>query len=60
MLCTSTMLHLGLPHINVLTKIDEMKKFRDRLDFNFEFYTEVLDLNYLLEKLNEDPFTSKL
>ncbi|XP_046749031.1 GPN-loop GTPase 2 [Diprion similis] len=59
MLCTSTMLHIGLPHINVLTKIDEMKKFSDRLAFNFEFYTEVLDLQYLLEKLNEDPFTSK-
>ncbi|XP_012256565.2 GPN-loop GTPase 2 [Athalia rosae] len=59
MLCTSTMLHLALPHVNVLTKIDEMKKFSDRLDFNFEFYTEVLDLQYLLEKLNENPFTAK-
>ncbi len=54
MVCTNTMLQLGLPHVNVLTKLDEMKKFQDKLDFNIDFYTEVLDLNYLLEKLNED------
>lgn len=58
-LCTTTMLKLGLPHINVMTKFDEMKKFSHCLDFNIDFYTEVLDLNYLLDKLDEDPFTSK-
>lgn len=58
-LCTTTMLKLGLPHVNVMTKFDEMKKFSDRLDFNIDFYTEVLDLKYLLDKLDEDPFTSK-
>lgn len=54
MVCTNTMLQLALPHVNVLTKLDEMKKFQHKLDFNIDFYTEVLDLNYLLEKLNED------
>lgn len=58
-LCTTTMLKLGLPHVNVMTKFDEMKKFSHCLDFNIDFYTEVLDLNYLLDKLDEDPFTSK-
>ncbi|XP_014482167.1 PREDICTED: GPN-loop GTPase 2 [Dinoponera quadriceps] len=58
-LCTTTMLQIGLPHVNVMTKFDEMKKFSDCLAFNIDFYTEVLDLNYLLEKLNEDPFTAK-
>lgn len=53
------MLQLGLPHVNIMTKFDEMKKFSDRLAFNIDFYTEVLDLNYLLEKLDEDPFTAK-
>lgn len=48
------MLQLGLPHVNVMTKLDEMKRFSNKLDFNIDFYTEVLDLNYLLEKLNED------
>ncbi|XP_012276931.1 GPN-loop GTPase 2 [Orussus abietinus] len=57
--CTSTMLHMALPHVNVMTKVDEMKKFSDKLAFNINFYMEVLDLNYLLEKLDEDPFTSK-
>ncbi|XP_043259383.1 GPN-loop GTPase 2 [Colletes gigas] len=58
-LCTTTMLKLGLPHVNVMTKFDEMKKFGNCLDFNIDFYTEVLDLKYLLDKLDEDPFTSK-
>lgn len=58
-LCTTTMLQIGLPHVNIMTKFDEMKKFKDQLDFNIDFYTEVLDLNYLLEKLDEDPFTTK-
>ncbi|XP_050466050.1 GPN-loop GTPase 2 [Cataglyphis hispanica] len=58
-LCTTVMLQIGLPHINVMTKIDEMKKFKDCLAFNIDFYTEVLDLNYLLEQLDEDLFTTK-
>ncbi|XP_015111956.1 GPN-loop GTPase 2 isoform X2 [Diachasma alloeum] len=58
-LCTTTMLQLGLPHVNIMTKLDQMKKFRDRLAFNIDFYTEVLDLNYLLDKLDEDPMTAK-
>jgi hypothetical protein len=48
------MLQLGLPHVNVMTKLDEMKLYKTKLDFNLNFYMEVLDLNYLLEKLNEN------
>ncbi|XP_015599659.1 GPN-loop GTPase 2 isoform X1 [Cephus cinctus] len=59
LLCTSTMLQLGLPHVNILTKLDQMKEFSDRLAFNIDFYTEVLDLKYLLEKLEEDRFMAK-
>jgi hypothetical protein len=54
MVCTITMLQLGLPHVNVMTKLDEMKLYKTKLDFNLNFYMEVLDLNYLLEKLNEN------
>ena len=54
MLCTISMLQLALPHVNVMTKIDQVKLFSDRLDFNIDFYTEALDLNYLLDRLNED------
>lgn len=59
MVCTSTMLNLALPHVNVMTKLDELKRFSDKLDFNLDFYTDVLDLKYLLEKLDEDPLTAK-
>ncbi|KYN18518.1 GPN-loop GTPase 2 [Trachymyrmex cornetzi] len=58
-LCTTVMLQIGLPHVNIMTKFDEMKKFSDQLAFNIDFYTEVLDLNYLLEQLDENPFTAK-
>ena len=60
MVCTITMLQLGLPHVNVLTKLDQMKLFSDKLDFNINFYTEVLDLNYLVDKLNDDNVLPEL
>lgn len=58
-LCTTVMIQVSLPHVNIMTKFDEMKKFSDRLPFNIDFYTEVLDLKYLLEQLDENPFTAK-
>lgn len=29
------------------------------LAFNLDFYTEVLDLNYLLDHIKDDPFSQK-
>ncbi|MBN3285027.1 GPN2 GTPase, partial [Polyodon spathula] len=59
-LCTSlsTMLHVELPHVNVLSKMDLMEEF-GKLAFNLDYYTEVLDLSYLLEHLASDPFFKK-
>jgi len=54
----STMVKLELPHVNVLSKIDLMQSM-GKLDFNLEFYTDVLDLSYLVDKLSEDRYTSK-
>ncbi|XP_068121583.1 GPN-loop GTPase 2 isoform X2 [Hyperolius riggenbachi] len=56
-LCTSlgTMLHVELPHINVLSKMDLIEQY-GRLAFNIDFYTEVMDLSYLAEHLTSDPF----
>ncbi|XP_037080648.1 GPN-loop GTPase 2-like [Pollicipes pollicipes] len=54
----STMLHLELPHINVLSKIDLAEKF-GKLHFGLDFYTEVMDLERLTELLDDDPFTKK-
>ncbi|XP_033750685.1 GPN-loop GTPase 2-like [Pecten maximus] len=49
----STMLQLELPHVNVLSKCDLIETF-GKLSFNLDFYTEVLDLSYLLDQFKED------
>lgn len=59
MLSLNAMLHIGLPHINLLTKVDMLQKFKDKLHFGLDFYTEVLDLTYLLDCLDCDIFTNK-
>jgi len=49
------MLHLGLPHINVLSKLDLITQYGD-LEFNLDFYTEVQDLSHLSNLLtNASP-----
>ena len=40
LLSLSVMLHLELPHVNVLSKIDLIEQY-GQLDFNLDFYTEV-------------------
>jgi hypothetical protein len=47
------MLQMDLPHLNVLTKIDNLRNYPN-LPFNLDFYTEVQDLNYLLPHLNRE------
>ncbi|XP_049787419.1 GPN-loop GTPase 2 [Schistocerca cancellata] len=59
LLSLSAMLQLALPHINVLSKIDLLSKYSSKLHFGLDFYTDVLDLKYLLDCLDEDPFTKK-
>lgn len=50
----STMLQIELPHVNVLSKCDLIEKF-GKLSFNLDFYTEVLDLQYLLDEFKDNP-----
>ncbi|KAG9016269.1 hypothetical protein FRB90_003559 [Tulasnella sp. 427] len=52
LLSLRTMLHLGLPHINVLSKLDLVSNYGE-LDFNLDFYTEVQDLSYISNVLKE-------
>ncbi|XP_032511422.1 GPN-loop GTPase 2 [Danaus plexippus] len=59
MLSLNAMLKIGLPHINLLTKVDLLKQHADKIQFGIDFYTEVLDLNYLLDSLDSDNFTNK-
>ncbi|CAG9785023.1 unnamed protein product [Diatraea saccharalis] len=59
MLSLNAMLKIGLPHINLLTKTDLLQKHMDKLHFGIDFYTQVLDLNYLLDCLDADVFMNK-
>lgn len=52
------MLQMELPQVNVFSKID-IAETQGRLHFGLDFYTEVLDLEYLLEAMNTDPFMKK-
>lgn len=36
-----------------------LKKNASKLDFSIDFYTDVLDLEYLLDLLDDGPFTKK-
>ncbi|OMO64482.1 hypothetical protein CCACVL1_21723 [Corchorus capsularis] len=58
LLSLSTMLHLELPHINVLSKIDLIESY-GKLAFNLDFYTDVQDLSYLQHHLDRDPRSAK-
>lgn len=52
----SAMMHLELPHVNILSKIDLMPK---KSRFGLGYYCEVMDLNYLMDDLRDDPFLQK-
>jgi len=54
----TTMMQIELPHINLLSKVDMVEKY-GKLQFNLDYYTEVMDLEYLLDCFPEDNFTKK-
>lgn len=58
LLSLSTMLQIELPHVNIFSKMDLIKQY-GKLAFNLDFYTDVLDLNYLIDTLGEDKILSK-
>lgn len=55
LLSLNTMLQMKLPHVNVLSKADLLKQFESKLLFNMDFYTDVLDLSYLIDALDNSP-----
>ncbi|KAF0698026.1 Aste57867_11357 [Aphanomyces stellatus] len=55
MLSLSSMVRMELPHINVLSKMDLIQQY-GHLAFNLEFYTDVLDLRYLLDRLDAQDY----
>ena len=54
----SSMLQSELPHVNILSKMDLIKQY-GKLSFNLDYYTDVLDLNYLVDTLDSDRFLAK-
>ncbi|KAJ3094302.1 GPN-loop GTPase 2 [Phlyctochytrium planicorne] len=58
-LSLKVMLHIELPHVNALSKIDLIQSY-GKLAFDLEFYTEVQNLDYLLDALKNDKHGAKL
>mmetsp|Transcript_19064 Transcript_19064/g.25121 ORF Transcript_19064/g.25121 Transcript_19064/m.25121 type:complete len:363 (-) Transcript_19064:15-1103(-) len=54
LLSLTTMLRLELPHVNVLSKVDLIESY-GQLAFNMDFFTDVIELDRLLDYLQEDP-----
>lgn len=54
LLAVRAMLQIELPHVNVLTKIDNLSSYGP-LAQNLDFYTEVQDLWHLLPSLAAEP-----
>jgi len=50
----SSMFHLELPQINILSKIDLVEKYESDLAFSLDYYTDVLDLSYLVDCLDAE------
>jgi GTPase SAR1 family protein len=53
LLSLNLMCSIELPTVNILSKVDLLKSY-GKLDFNLDYYTEVQDLNYLLDCLNSE------
>ncbi|KAK9862867.1 hypothetical protein WJX84_005745 [Apatococcus fuscideae] len=58
LLSLSSMLHLEMPHVNVLSKMDMIQSYGP-LAFNLDFYTEVQDLSYLVKSMEGTLFAKR-
>ncbi|KAL9652533.1 hypothetical protein ABK040_000103 [Willaertia magna] len=52
MISLSMMIRLELPHVNILSKVDLIQQYGE-LDFDIDFYTNVQDLNYLVQTIRK-------
>mmetsp|Transcript_5434 Transcript_5434/g.13760 ORF Transcript_5434/g.13760 Transcript_5434/m.13760 type:complete len:298 (-) Transcript_5434:1313-2206(-) len=52
-LSLTTMLHLEMPHVNVLSKMDLIESYGE-LPLPLEFYTEVQDLRHMVDHMTQD------
>jgi hypothetical protein len=51
LLALASMTQLELPHVNVLSKMDLVESYGP-LEFGLDFYTDVMDLKYLLPRMD--------
>lgn len=58
LLTLNSMLMMGLPTINILSKVDSVEKYGN-LDMGLEFYTDVMDLDLLLDYMDDTPMIKK-
>jgi len=58
LLSLSAMLHLELPHVNVLSKID-MVESTGSLAFDLEFYADLRDLDALVKNMGDDKWSER-
>lgn len=58
LLSLSTMLHLELPQVNVLSKVDLIEAY-GQLSFGLDFYCEVQDLRYLVDGMGDSRFSRR-
>lgn len=58
LLALGAMLHLELPHVNVLSKVDLVESY-GLLPFNLDFYTEATDLSHLVDAMGSDRFSQR-
>ncbi|KAK7068543.1 GPN-loop GTPase 2 [Halocaridina rubra] len=54
LLALNSMMMMELPTVNVLSKIDSLEKY-GKTTMGLEFYTDVMDLDYLLDTMNDYP-----
>ncbi|KAI1284955.1 GPN-loop GTPase 2 [Halotydeus destructor] len=54
----AAMLHLELPHVNLLSKVDLMSRYGST-QFGLNYFCEVLDLSYLVDQVIDDPLLAK-
>ena len=61
LLSLTTMINLELPHVNILSKIDLIKKENyQSLFFSLDYYKEAVDLTALVPSLTNNPFSKEL
>jgi len=58
LLALNSMLNMELPTVNVLSKVDSIEKY-GALAMGLDYYTEVMDLEYILDTLEDVPVSKR-